>query len=411
MIAAGVLQRAYQSIADSANRDELVDKLRSATAEAGGDEAVVRMQDSFDAIADGKASSAPVWATLAARRPLVLPLGGRDESVAAMVRGALGLVHADFAAAFAHWDARRDDLRDEDRLAPALEKLVAEFSRDLRHHQAAVYAALAVQAPTDRIAQNQIAALVDFVVSRTRYFARVQAAAYWAVDALHEDGRGGAAERIGLIAATAGGLTRQAIASLAAGLKLSLDLASTDSYEGIEVAEAARTQAFEMTLPNGRNVSLHRLDEVPDSDFVEVSARVAGLSASRDGDGKLIGRLELIDPSSGARAAAAAIFVDWRHVGLTRGSYCSFSAEFRSSLAALGGVAGLLIDRLPQNQLEKQSWRFRFLRSAKRWFEPYRNGHNMIWSLGPHDTEAVSLADSEVAGASELVFLELLDRG
>jgi hypothetical protein len=84
-----------------------------------------------------------------------------------------------------------------------------------------------------------------------------------------------------------------------------------------------------------------------------------------------------MDPSSGAQARAAAIFVDWRHAGLTCGSYCRFSATFHSSLAQLGGEPGLLIDRLPESQLAAIGWRFNFLRSAVRWFEPFRNSHNM----------------------------------
>lgn len=408
---ARTLQNAYRSIAASPNRDELLEKLRIALDEVGGPDAVARVEDSLAAIAQGNLTETPLWKAHSRRSTFQLPLSGVDQLVAAVTRGLLGLAHFEFNRAFNYWEEHAAELTDKHMVhRPALGELVAGFSRELRARQAAIQGAL-TRKDTLGTVQHDIRMLLDFTLSQTQVFARAQAAASQAITLLIQSGRGGAAEEIGDLAIAAGTATREAIASTAAALALAMKLA-TAGRDGtdIELVRSASTLPFDTTLPDGRNTKLSKLDELPDGDFVEILAVVEAATAGRDGDGKLLGHLDLTDPSSGAQARAVGIFTDWRHVGVTRGSFCRFSATYHPSLAQLGGQAGLLIDRLAESQLASESWRFAFLRSARYWFEPFRNGHNMFWSMGPHDTSE-SLEDSDRVGAAELVFLKLLDRG
>jgi hypothetical protein len=140
------------------------------------------MNDSLAAFAAGRLTDAPVWKTLSHQGPLNLPLTGADESISAVTRGLLGLIHFELNQAFPSWDDRAAELTDHLMLQPALGELVTSFTVGLRARQAAIQGALAQDRADPRV-HEAIGLLVDFALSRASRFARVQAAAHRAVTA------------------------------------------------------------------------------------------------------------------------------------------------------------------------------------------------------------------------------------
>lgn len=197
--------------------------------------------------------------------------------------------------------------------------------------------------------------------------------------------------------AAAGQLTREMLASHVAAHRIDLHSSSWLLPPELRVLwKEADELPFDRSWPNGINVQIKDLPDQEEGRLVEVSGLVAETLALRPQEGQLVGRVRLVDPSSGAEVWAAVAFAHLPHVGLAKGSFCTVHGVYESSSSLLEG-SGIKIDRLPLAELAGQSWRAAFLRSARHCYEVHRNQLNMSWSLAPHISESG-------AGASDLIY-------
>jgi hypothetical protein len=117
-------------------------------------------------------------------------------------------------------------------------------------------------------------------------------------------------------------------------------------------------------------------------------------------------RIELLDPSSEARAQAVALFVDLSHIGVTLDGFRRLHGTWRKQSKFLDNHPGVEVDRLSLASLKAQSWWVAFLQLADLWFPYWRNNTNMHWSLGPH--QGFKKADTGRQGAAEIIFLPMI---
>lgn len=169
------------------------------------------------------------------------------------------------------------------------------------------------------------------------------------------------------------------------------------------IIEAASVLGFTASVPDGRNAELSELPERPEGEFVEVVGVVQTLHARRDPDGKLVSTAVLEDPSSGATAEVAVVFVALTHVGVTAGATCRVHGTWRSSSVLAQGRPAVEVRRLSRNSLKASSWWHAMSLLAEPFFPRWRNFAQMEWSWGPHTGELQ--ADADDLGAAEVVFL------
>jgi len=326
----------------------------------------------------------------------------KNAMLAGLVRGSLGLIHADFNLAYQALEPDAESISEAD-IRGALKELTEEFASQLRARQLAIYDSLA-SSRSVREAVEVAESLGAFVEQELPRLARAQAVAHLVSGVLRSKGQNGEAEEIGRITVQAGALTREAIASQVTASLLAIDLMRLPVPETTNtLISLASAVQFDGRLPNGKDTPLAKLDQVKDGAFVEIEGFVTGLKVIRATEKKLISRVQLTDPSSGATALAATVFTHLPHVGLTRGSFCRINGIFRKESRLIGGRSGVEVDRLAQAELSEKIWRVAFLRTANRWFENWRNGNNMYWSMGPHRI-ASTPKDVSFLGAGELIF-------
>lgn len=401
-VVAALVDLVLRGVAASPDRGPLVDRLRTSLP-SDDEAAAARLGAVLDAVAEGTAAGNAAFTALVRRRPGVLGLPGSHYALASLTRGLLGTIHSEFNAAWEYWESRTDSLLSPD-LVPTLGSLINVFDQEQIRKVTKLQACLV--GDLDRAETS--AAIRDLwhsVGMSAPRLGRALSAGHRAAAAYRDRGSGEQAEEVGSMLAEGGGLIRQSVASAIAGQQLALDVALNESGAPIPLAALARQLPLGDGLRNGRNVDLEDIGELDDDDLVEVRAFVDKVEAVRDADGKLMSIVTVADPSSGASAKATANFVDFRHRGMTPGSFCRFSATVERSNQA-GEAVALRIDRLSAAEWSGVQWRFALMDSARRWFQPFPNGHNIVWSLGPHHAASVT-EDSDRMGAGELVFLEL----
>lgn len=324
-----------------------------------------------------------------------------DAALLALSRSLHALFHASFNKTLALVGGRSFDGAVLPKLVDALAAEVEGFRGKLRTGQLRLYSALASQQPTDLVAQEAcaLAGLVELHLPR---LAQSQAMAFLAAQALRDHGNGGAAEKLGRAAMRAGALAREALASHVASYRLALELlAPAPSDEVQRLSDQATSLAFDMQIPNGKNVALAELPQVADGAFVEVEGFITGIRVGKASDGKLISWVDLVDESSGANATAVAVYLHLTHTGLTKGAFLRVNGVLRRSSVLNHGQPAVEIDRLSLTDLAKSSWVFAFLQAAAPWFQVWRNALNMYWSVGPHDPPS---GESGNEGAGELFY-------
>ncbi|SHE74951.1 hypothetical protein SAMN02745148_01037 [Modicisalibacter ilicicola DSM 19980] len=361
------------------------------------------IDDSLDKLARGKTKGVSLLEPYSPKPgdALAKTLEPRASFVlACLCRGLLAEVHAQFNLTLAALPERefKADLHE------AIKHRIAVFADDLEQGQRDLYAALVTRFSQDGIADAALA-LAGSIERRLPAFVGLQALLRQLTLQLREQGKNTTAERFGSLAVDAGALTREAIASHCAAYRLALAVLGPQPTEDIAMF-VKRTDAlpFASDLPDGKNTELKALDASLEDAFVEIEGVVAAVEASRQADGKLIGHLVLLDPSSGARADAVAVFAHLPHAGITRDAFCRLSGVFHAESALLPGRPVVEIDALSLAELARSSWKIAFLRLAERWFQPWRNGANLAWSLGPHGNE------QGLFGAGELLFTPLIRR-
>lgn len=223
---------------------------------------------------------------------------------------------------------------------------------------------------------------------------------------LLDEGKGTSAEEVGRILAQAHWQSRDWICFSLAAIRLVPALAfGKDGADEIDalIASARSDMQVKSELPNGTDREIHSLGPQDEGQFIERRGHVTEVSARIDDEDRLIGRVEIQDPSSGARATLAILFVNPANAGIMPGAFVQASGIWRQQLDTIGGSAGLLVDTLAPTELAQASWSFGFLDLAEAWFPRHRNRKNMIWSRAPHRIGGA--LDPSAQGAAELVFL------
>ena len=344
------------------------------------------------------------------RVPLSFAITARS-AVAARLRGLLSLYHAEFNRQFAFASEEGEGLLDgADVVAAAFtlhsDRLRSELSRHLQTIQADLVAASPAVTPPPSLDLLQVSLERELPL-----MARRQAVASVVVKVLRGAGQGQKAEKLGRLAAETGLVVREALASYAAAAYVSLSLRSAAPDEAVEglVANAGSID-FERTVPNGVDTELAQLSNASPGALIEVSGFVESLKSTRLTDGKLISRMTLSDPSSGTRGDVVVAFVHLAHAGVTPGSFVRVSGVFDTAPPG-GGPAALQVDILSLAALATRSFRISFYRIARPFFEVWRNGANLYWSVGPHlltdDGTDIDEAASSF-GAGELLFLPFI---
>jgi hypothetical protein len=398
VVASWLIEEALRAAAaaPAATREAAIGRLREAV--AARPEQAKRLEPSLALLERGLTESVPLLESLQRRRRMPgFAARGVDHALAATTKGLLGLLHTARHDAFEHWSSRQTALLRWP-LAPIGRAAIEDFQREIDRHGLRLQGELAAD-PTGAAAERAADELSSRLREALPPFARLQAALHSGASATLEAGRGQAAERLGALAARAGGLLREAVAATVAGRRLAFDIAQArHGLFEIDLATQARRLPYDAPLSDAKNVELAKLSQQPTGSEVDLAAFVDTARVLHDSHGKLISRLTLLDPSSGARATADALFLDAEHLGITPGCFCLVRG---ATLPPVNGAPpSLRVARLGAADLEKRSWRQALLRSAGRWFDVLRNGNQLTWSPGP----------PSAGGATETTFLRLMDR-
>lgn len=395
----GWLAALLGAVARSEDASTRLAELQQALLDAGagpGDEIV----QTVEALSSGSLDPLEHFAVTAPAAPRAQE--DADLDIAVLMRGLLGRTHAAFNLAWPHEPFLPGASLDH--RESAIESIAERFAAELDGLLFALYQDCG-QGVTPSGAISHCARIRHFAMGEMPRLARALAAGRRSYDLRIESGQGTAAERIGRICINGGFSLREALAAAVAANRLALTVATSRPDESVaETVSSASPLPFATQLPNGVNHQIHQLAGLEDGAFVEIDGRLLAGSASMDAESRMIGRIELQDPSSGAEVTALGFFINPPNAGLTVGAHVRLSGAYRPSAHLNGGEPAIIIDRLPFAQLATQQWRLAFLRLGFPWFPVYRNGHNLFWSMGPH--EIVEPLDSTRAGAAELIFLD-----
>jgi hypothetical protein len=285
---------------------------------------------------------------------------------------------------------------------------IADFKADMRDAQRSLF-----QAASKEQLLEKADALCVQLDQNLAELAQTQALLYVAGYALRKLGKGGFSEIVGASAASAGILAREAISSFAAAQRITNRLVVDYPDEEVdELLDSSAEKSFDAgNIPDGKNTPLHHLSDTDDGAFVEVGGYVQAIEFGRiEGGTKLISLARLKDPSSGASATIAALFIHYRHIGLTTGCYVVANGLFHQSSALAGDTPAVEVDRLSLKTLAESNWRIAFLERSTPWFQVWRNGYNMRWSWGVHRPTG-DFDGLGPEGAAEPVFVPFLRGG
>lgn len=350
-----------------------------------------RLSHLLDKLVDGDASSLDA---LRRERPARSRSAGHDLAVAARVRGLLGLLHTSLNVVIAPEHGSRDLHPD------AAKSAVRVFEHRLRDSQQGVFRA-AASAKRDAIVDAADAMSRKLELSLPDLAAGL-ARCHRTAEKLQSGGRGQAAEAMGEIARHGSSLVREALASYAAALRLGAEAALGWSSAAAQLIEHAKAHPFDASLPDARNVDLSKLVDVKDGDGVEVAGFVESATAVHPAGEKLVGRIELRDPSSGASGWIAGVYLHPRHVGITPGSYVRALGEYHKASKLRGGHPTVEIAALPLVERARHGWRHELLLLALPWYSPWPNRLHVSWSMGPH--VRASNGEGPNQGAGELIY-------
>jgi len=402
------LANVLRAIAGSDERNEIVANAVAILTQNNPD-LLANIADSLEKLKQGQTKNVPLIDQLVdvtLFREAFMLSTPVDTALLGLSRGLLGWVHAEFNRAHQTLETKADafvaNVPIDEVLRPAFETIVEEFRTAMGTGQLALHDTLANSGSAREVVQPA-GALAGLIEQHLPRLARAQARVFLTTVKLREQGKGSAAERLGELGATAGFLTREAMASHVACYRLMIELLGPNPEKDVvELHEQAGSLDFETKMPNGTDIELAKLDQVDDGKFVEIRGFVNAHEIVHSSDGKLISRIRLVDPSSGAEGRAAAVSTHLAQTGVTRESFCHVNGTFRKESQLFGGEPGVEIDRLSLAELGKKSWKVAFIDSAGRWFQPWRDGLNMYWSLGPH--RRLGEDGNTLIGAGELIF-------
>lgn len=324
---------------------------------------------------------------------------GGGMIIVGLSRGLVAVVHAAFNL------TRRDEsmiesLLSNDHLEVAKQR-VDLFGRQLKQLQLDLFSAC-IRGDSSGLHRATLF-VVDTIEGTLPAFMRFQAVLRQATERLLAIGRNGDAELLGYQNMLAGSLTREALGSHVAALRLQIEIGSGAVSTAVsELLESSRQLGFDGAVPDGRNTEIKDLPATQDGTFVEVKGFANKIEVFQEGDKPRISRVELLDPSNGTVFSAVIPFSHFPHMGLTPGAYCRLNGNLRSSSPLNRDAPAIEIDRVSLSSLARQSWRFAFIRIAEPWYEVLRSKLNMAWSIGPHHPPDDEQQVAE--GAADLIY-------
>ena len=367
---------------------------------------LIKWQESLQMLERGQTREVPLLKALAHLTPPSDAPGrqaAEDATIMGLSRGLHGLLHAEFNLAFQARKAEDESLLEAD-LTGALKAAVGRFGELLRSGQQHLHTTLLANRSVEDTVQaaTSLAGLIEYQLPG---FARAQALAALATRALRSRQKDGAPEELGRMAMQAGALTREAVASHAASYLLAMALLAPESRKEVELVwKEDSALPFDVSLPRGQSIPLHMLDRVEEGEFIEVEGFALALQVEIPSDGMPLTRVELIDPSSGARAVIVAVKNQLANLGVTKGAFCRINGIYRRKSKLYEQKPAIEVDFLPLGMLASQSWRIAFLISVDRWFRCWSSsGTNMYWSLGPHRRPRTG-NELGYYGAGELIY-------
>lgn len=397
VISRGVLGAMLGAAAASPERAVLFQAIRDALAQRG-EPPTADLLDRLTALEHGDLD--PFAAVMAPVAPSDTTF---ELALAALVRGLLASAHGTFNTIYEAEAANPIVGSNDDTVESAVTAAIDRFEADLDAAIAACQQSCRDDAASPGIVADA-QALCHFAQSRIPRLGRVLARGRRAYERRLAAGQGIAAERLGNTLVRGGTRLRETIAGAVAAQRLALGSVLVDrSSDVAEVRAQAADLGFTGALPNGLNRQIHQLSSDLDGAFLEIHGRVVATSAAVDSSDRLVGRIELSDPSSGATVQAVGLFINPGNVGITVDAHLRLSGVFRSSSILNEGDAAILIDRFSLAEIAVTGWRMAFLRLGFDWFPVFRNAHNLFWAIGPH-TIGPTLIPSH-AGAAELLFL------
>jgi hypothetical protein len=330
-----------------------------------------------------------------------------DATITGLSRGLLGLLHAEFNLAFQTQKTEAKSLLNAN-FTEGLRATNEQFEELLRSGQQHIFDSLISNHSVNDAIQFA-SSLAGLIEHRMPGFARAQAYAALATRILRGQGKYDAAAELGREALKASALTREAVASHAASYLLAMDLLEREyRKEVIPISDRGSASQFDVPLPEGHKISLHLLDQVEEGEFIEVEGFAITQKVIFSSDGKPHSRMEIIDPSSGAKAFIVAVNTQFPNLGVTKGAFCRASGIYRRMSKLYDQKPAIEINDLPLESLANESWRIAFLISVDRWFRCWSSsGTNIYWSLGPQRRPQ---NDTELGyfGAGEIIYRPLI---
>ncbi len=332
-----------------------------------------------------------------------------DWAIAQLTNGLLAQFHGEFNTAFnvaAKRDARKA-LADGDATKPFsladLKHQNDHLAKLLRTKQRGLYEALVTTHP-----QGDVAIAAEAVASASAWLLRPHATLLaqgdLAARSLLHVGQGKSAQALGLELLRGNELARECIASFAASHAVACALGYGHANRAVAAAALAAGTPFDAEVPPKRNlVALGELPHTPDGAAVSIEGFVSAIQVIRAKDGKLLSRVELLDPVSGARGYAAAIYTHLFHIGVTKGSFCRATGVYRVQSKLFADKPLVEIERRALAEERTTSWRLGFLVDAQRWFRLYPNGEHLSWACGPQRRPRAP-GDLTFEGAGELIY-------
>lgn len=361
----------------------------------------VRAGPLLDQVAAGAIDAGPFEEATEAAAGLGQAPGTELETalcVAATTRGLLGLVHAVINTA----QPRTPGVAGFEVELAGLQEASTQVADTLRDAELGLFSAC-VGSGGHASVLAAAAALAARVHDLLVPFAAQQARGAALVAALRAAGRNSDAERVGAVLARDGWLVRRAVADAAVAARLRLDLVLPQAPPNVSGLLDAHGARFDAVLPDGRNTQVAHLGPGDDGDLVQVGGFVTATTAAREPDGKLVGRMSVQDPSSGATVEVAAVFLHPAHIGITLDSYVDIHGVYRVASARLDGGPGVEVDTLAPAGLAQESWQARLWFAAAPWIDVWRSNLHLTWSLGTH-TAGPDDSDDPTRGAAELIY-------
>jgi hypothetical protein len=270
-------------------------------------------------------------------------------------------------------------------ISPVQEEVKA-FEQAVEEYQRKIYKKAKQEQQTLEFTQL-LEEFLEWLIEQLPNFARLQVKINFLQQLLYLQGTKAATNRIGRIAAEAGDINREALASFSATMVLRIHALGVPlSGSSATLFHFPASYKFHRAMPDGKLTKVAELSEQAADKLIEIRGFVKKIEVFRDSHNKLISRLILEEAKAGELFAAEAIFLHLKHEGIALGAFCHIQGTVRETVAWEGAtIPKVLIDKLAiKTKLIQQSWRTAFLDLSSPYYERWPNGLNIKFSLSPH---------------------------